>query len=203
MVKLSKRDIEIIAVAIGAIDFYLEGALTKPVSRAFKAALAKAKPVATRGVMAGVSAAARSVPRIAGTAGMIAMRHPYIALGAVIYVAATNRNQVADLIRDGYDIVQPTVSTGLQTLADLDAPIVGTRRPAFTKKVQSNFNKAVSKGMKIVKGSTSYGKKGTISNAKKAFSVVTKVASAASKKATKPKAGIRRKIFTGIMGLFK
>lgn len=45
------------------------------------------------------------------------------------------------------------------------------------KKRRTQFNKAVSEGMKAVKKSTSYGKKGTINNAKKAFTQVTKVAS--------------------------
>ena len=95
------------------------------------------------------------------------------------------------------------VQQGLQTLADLDAPIVGVRTPKFTKKTQTKFNKAVSKGMSIVKQSTSYGPKGKINNAKKAFSAVTKVASAASKKKKAPKKGITRKIYLGVMGLFK
>jgi len=45
------------------------------------------------------------------------------------------------------------------------------------KKAKSKFNKAVSAGMKAVRASKSYGKKGTINNAKRAFSAVTKVAS--------------------------
>jgi len=57
--------------------------------------------------------------------------------------------------------------------------------------------------MFIVKQSTSYGKKGTINNAKKAFAAVTKVASAASKKKKTPKSGITRKIYLGVKGLFR
>ena len=49
------------------------------------------------------------------------------------------------------------------------------------KKAKSKFNKAVSAGMKAVKSSKSYGKKGTINNAKRAFSAVTKVASKINK----------------------
>ena len=45
------------------------------------------------------------------------------------------------------------------------------------KRTRSKFNKAVSAGMKAVRASSSYGKKGTINNAKRAFSAVTKVAS--------------------------
>lgn len=217
MVKLSKRDLQIIVGIAGVADFLAEGRFSAPVARAMKkAAVAAASKallnpgqIPTNRALAGAigRGVVQQVPRMAGTVarvgGTIAMRHPYIAAGAVIYVAAKNRDQIADLIREGYDVVQPTVSEGLQTLADLDAPIVGTRRPAFTKKTQSKFNKAVSKGMKIVKASTSYGKKGTINNAKKAFSAVTKVASAASKKKKAPKKGITRKIYLGVKGLFK
>ena len=58
-------------------------------------------------------------------------------------------------------------------------PFTGIKRP--TRKRLSKFNKAVKAGMKAVKNSKSYGKKGTINNAKKAFSAVTKVASKVNK----------------------
>ena len=70
--------------------------------------------------------------------------------------------------------------------------------PSRPKKVRSKFNAAVKKGMEIVKGSTSYGKKGTINNAKKAFSAVTKAASAVNKGRKAPKSGIRRKLHTAM-----
>ena len=53
--------------------------------------------------------------------------------------------------------------------------------PKAKKRTKSRFNKMVSSGMKTVKASSSYGKRGTISNSKRAFSVVTKAASAVSK----------------------
>ena len=73
--------------------------------------------------------------------------------------------------------------------------------PAVRKRAVSKFNKAVSKGMKTVKSSTSYGKRGTISNAKKAFTLVTKIASAKKKKKKAPKTGIRRKVWTAMKGI--
>ena len=76
-----------------------------------------------------------------------------------------------------------------QALTDLQIGAVKTK--ARTK---SKFNKAVSSGMKAVKASTSYGKKGTISNAKKAFTAVTKTASAINKGGKVAKTGIKRKI---------
>ena len=73
--------------------------------------------------------------------------------------------------------------------------------PRLKKRAVSKFNKAVSKGMKIVRGSTSYGKKGTINNAKRAFSAVTKVVSLKKRKKKAPKRGIRAKIYHGIKGI--
>ena len=207
MVKLSKRDLQIIAGVIGAADFYYEGALTAPLSRAIKKALGRAKPVATRGAIAGAraigSTAVRGVGTVAAVGRTVAMRHPYIAAGAVIYVAAKNREQIADLIREGYDVVSDELAQhpmGFKTPSSSIIPEVFLSRP---KKRMTDFNKAVKKGMSIVKGSTSYGKKGTINNAKKAFAAVTKVASAASKKKKAAKKGIQRKIYLGIKGLFK
>ena len=71
------------------------------------------------------------------------------------------------------------------------------------KKTKSKFNKAVSAGMKAVKNSTSYGKKGTINNSKKAFSAVTKTASKINKGGKVAKKGIQRKIGLAIRGILK
>lgn len=64
------------------------------------------------------------------------------------------------------------------------------------KKAMSKFNQAVKKGMAIVKASPSYGKKGVISNAKKAFTAVTKTVSKANRGQKKPKSGVLRKVYT-------
>jgi len=61
----------------------------------------------------------------------------------------------------------------LSAIADLNAPIVGVRRSP----VKSAYNKAVSKGMKALKSSTSYGKKGVLSTPKKAFGFVARTVS--------------------------
>jgi len=196
MVKLSRRDLEIIAVALGGIDFYLEGALTAPVSRALKTAFGKARPVATR-------QAAAFVPRALGTARFVAMRHPYIAAAVITYEVVKNREQIAQLAREGWEIIEPAVQPVSQFLqeevftpeAAVRAREVGTIGSPFRARRPSSFNKAVSAGMKVVKKSTSYGKKGTISPAKKAFSVVVKLASAKLKKKKAPKSGIRRRIW--------
>jgi hypothetical protein len=66
--------------------------------------------------------------------------------------------------------------------------------PSKRKKAMTKFNKAVKEGMKIVKSSSSYGKKGTISNSKKAFSAVTKAVSKARKGGKTPVKGVLRKV---------
>ena len=74
---------------------------------------------------------------------------------------------------------------------------------AGRKKVKSKFNKAISAGMKAVRNSSSYGKKGTINNSKKAFSAVTKTASKINKGGKVAKKGITRKIGLAIKGILK
>jgi len=204
MVKFTKRDLGIIAGLAGAADFLAEGKFSAPVARALKTAFRRAAPVVARST-------GSTAVRLAGTAlavgKTIAMRHPVLTAGAVVYYTYQNREELGDLIEQGYEILQPKVpmiQERLQTAFDATPIGVGIKvGKAIRKKATTPFNKAVSKGMKIVKGSTSYGKKGTINNAKKAFSAVTKVASAASKKKKTPKSGITRKIYLGVKGLFK
>ncbi len=74
---------------------------------------------------------------------------------------------------------------------------------AARKKAKSKFNKAVSAGMKVAKASTSYGAKGKLNNAKKAFTAVTKEASRINKGAKVAKSGIRRKIGLAVKRVLK
>ena len=74
--------------------------------------------------------------------------------------------------------------------AAIETALVPTRR----KKAMSKFNKAVKEGMKIIRSSTSYGKKGDINNSKKAFSAVTKTVSKQRKGGKLPKKGVLRSV---------
>ena len=74
--------------------------------------------------------------------------------------------------------------------AAIETALVPSRR----KKAMTKFNKAVKEGMKIVRSSNSYGKKGTISNSKKAFAAVTKSVSKARKGGKLAKKGVLRKV---------
>ena len=73
--------------------------------------------------------------------------------------------------------------------------------PSKRKKAMTKFNKAVKEGMKIVRSSSSYGKKGTITNSKKAFSAVTKAVSKARKGGKLPKKGVLRKVQSKAKGI--
>lgn len=217
MVKFTERDVAIIAGLAGVADFLTEGRFSAPVARAFKRVFSRAAPPA-----------ARTIPRLAGTAARvgktIALRHPVLTAGAVVYYAYKNRDEIGDLVEQGYEVVQDVQASGafsptrimqareefiasrpeeFQTLPFTDIKI--QKRPGdisrlfpVVKRKPSSFNKAVSRGMNAIKKSTSYGKRGVINNAKKAFSLVTKVASAKKKKRKAPKSGIRRKVWNAI-----
>ncbi len=106
-------------------------------------------------------ATARAAPAIGRGAVALARRNPYVATGAALLAA-----ERAGLLDPVLDPVEEFVEE------EVVIPIQKSGR-----KTRSKFNKAVSSGMKAVRASTSYGKKGKINNAKKAFSAVTKVAS--------------------------
>jgi hypothetical protein len=102
-------------------------------------------------------------------------------------------NQIADILRIPRAITPAPLPLGLGI----------TQTAKKLKKGKSKFNKAVSAGMKAVKQSTSYGKKGTVNNAKKAFTAVTKEASRINKGAKVAKSGIKRKIGLAIKKVLK
>jgi len=206
MVKFTERDLTIVAGLAGAADFYTEGKFSAPVARALKKAFGRAAPVAARG-------AASFVPRALGTARFVAMRHPYIAAAVITYEVVKNREQIAQLAREGWQVIQPAVEPVSQFMQEQvftpEAAVKARARgtiglPSFVtppRRRPSKFNLAVKAGMRVVKKSTSYGKKGTISPAKKVFSVVVKLASAKLKKKKAPKSGIRRRIWNAMKGL--
>ena len=153
--------------AIIGIDILAPGT-TRAAARTAVRLAARATPVAARGV--GSLAAAN--PFLAGTAlGFGALQTDP---GQQLLAAAEERGRQDRLRLERF--VQDTLAT--------------TKFKAKRKK--SSFNAAVSAGMKAVKASTFQGKKGTLSNARKTFSMVTKVASNLLKGKKAPKSGARR-----------
>jgi len=179
MVKMTEKQQRDLLIAAGLADFATRGKITAVGYDALKAAVSRGG----RALFAGSRRAApslgrlagRSALRLAGTAGTIAMRHPVLTAGAIIYV---NREQAAELLREGYDVVSGGISRGFEELDPREDQFQGLDvGPAPTKKKVSKYNKAVAAGMKAAKASVSYGKKGTLSNPKKAFAAVNRTAS--------------------------
>ena len=210
----SERELAGILIAHGIVDFITGGKLTKTERNVIWKLVKKLGPpaVTTTGRIAGTAAMAalRAAPALASTARFITMRHPYVAAAVVTYETIKHREQIAQLAREGWEVVQPVA----QQIYDVAEPsgvydiTPGARRPfvaaavkKLTKKRPSKFNAAIKAGMSAVKKSTSYGGKGKIKPATRVFSMVTKLASAKKRKKKAPISGIRRKIWNAMKGL--
>ena len=139
----------------------------------------------------------------AGTAiaGPVARMSPQLALADLII-----RQEESIPFRVGEEFVEQAerLASGVERRARSEGlPIAGRPAVAPRRKKVSKFSKAVSAGMKTVKASTSYGKKGTINNAKRAFTAVTKTASKINKGGKVAKSGITRKIGLAVKRILK
>jgi len=210
MVLLSEKQQRDLLILAGLGDFIVGGKFTAAAKRGVIAVLKKGLPIAARGAV-GVA------PRALGTVGIVAMRHPVATGLAVAYVGYTQRDKIQALLEQGYEIIEERLPTpslppspGIPGVEDIIidgglarrpvSEFLGPRLPGLLKRRRrpSSFNKAVSAGMRVVKKSTSYGGKGVIKPAKKAFSVVVKLASARKKKKKAPKSGLRRRIWNAM-----
>jgi len=211
--QFTKKELEIMVTALAAdagLDFLTGGKLNKYKRKAAIAVYRSVvRPVATRAAIP----AAVSVGRTALGASRLLMTNPYVLGATAIYVGYQERERIKQLLDQGYEIVEervaPPVQRGISEVMQITEPgraelLAGIgARPITTRLTRrpSAFNKAVKAGMAVVKKSTSYGKKGTIRPAKKAFSVVVKLAAAKKKKKKAPKSGIRRRIWNAMKGL--
>ena len=145
MVKLTKRDLAIIGGLAGVADFLAEGRLSAPLSRALKrAAIAAGKrAIFTAPAAARVSAA--TLPRIGMTAlkvgKTIALRHPILTAGAIAYYTIKNRDEIEDIIREGYEVVSDVELPGAQRRRDFAADPIG-----FVQDVRSEMTPGVGPG---------------------------------------------------------
>ena len=160
------------------------------------------------GALLGLELATPGMTRAAAKAslGVVARLAP-VAGRAAIGVAAANPALtgvglgLGALQTDpGQELLAAAAERGRQDRLRLERFVQDTLAvaPIKAKKKISSFNKAVSKGMKAVKASTSYGRKGVISNGKKAFSLVTKTVSSKKQGKKAPKKGIKAKIWRAI-----
>jgi len=162
-----------------AIDIATFGRLSALKGRALQAAYRTVSPLMAPSLTAAARGAATTSLRLGGTAarvaGTVAMRHPYIAAGTVLYIAVTNREAISNMIREGWEVVEG-VEMGMPTQTNLRAidPIGTAKR---VKRKTSKFNKAISVGMKAIKRSKFLGKSGKFTSSKKAFGTVTRTVS--------------------------
>ena len=147
--------------------------------------------IATAGAAGGAVLARSPAVRASALAGARAVSPYALAVDALV------REEESLLGRGAMGLASSarSLAEGVERQARADDMVFRTPPPLVVKKrPKSKFNKAVSAGMKTIKASTSYGKKGTINNAKKALSAVTKTASAIKKGKKLAKSGIKRKI---------
>ena len=123
-----------------------------------------------KGITLGAIGARRAAPPVARGIGSLVRRNPAIFAGLTLAEAYR-----MGLLDEPIEATQEFIGEGVEAIQATAAP------KAVRARRKTKFNRAVSAGMKAVKASTSYGKKGTINNAKRAFSAVTKVASKVNK----------------------
>jgi hypothetical protein len=131
--------------------------------------------------------AVRAIGPLATRAAPAALAYSPVATGAALGLGALQTQpgqQLLDLAEERGRMDRIRFE---QALTDLT---VGVKKRKV--KTSSKFNKMVGAGMKKLKDTTSYGKKGVINAPKKAFKVVVTAASAVNRGKKLPKSGIKR-----------
>jgi hypothetical protein len=145
---------------------------------------------------AAVRALARATPPAAAATSRFAMANPYVAGTAL--GGAVLASPVGDLLLEEAEERGRRSRLATERLIQDYTTPRSQQREQLAKKIvrkASPFNKAIKAGMAAVKKSKSFGKPGTISNAKRAFATVTKTVSGLKKGRKPPKKGIRKAIY--------
>ena len=178
---VTKRDLEV-AIAAYGLGRILPAGSTRAAVRAVIPQLVRAGKVIapTAGRTAATLAAANPVSTGLGL-GLAATQTPS---GQALLDAAAERGRMdrvrAQQLLDEFIFTQ--VTQPAQQAADIfESPTIRAQVKRSAKKKVSKYAKAVKAGMAAVKSSKFNGKKGKISNAKKTFATVNRVASAVNK----------------------
>jgi hypothetical protein len=182
--QFTKRELEIMVGALAldkGIDFLTGGALNKWSRKQAVSIVTKVLPAALRVAAVPAASIARSALPL--------VTNPYIA-GTALGLGALQT-------QPGQQLLDAAAQSGADTRRSLDMALFNIQAlgEEKVKRTKSKFNKAVSKGMKVAKASTSYGIKGVISTPRKAFAAVVSVASGIKRKRKAPKSGIKRKMW--------
>jgi len=144
------------------IDLVRSGASRRAVMKAVESALTRVAPA--------VVAPKPVAPAPVGFLGPAsAITGATLTAGSAMDQAVADAQTTPNVMVPIPGLINPLV----RDMPTIELPV--TRR-AVSRKL-TKYNQAVKAGMKAVRSSTSYGKKGTINNAKKAFAQVNKVAS--------------------------
>ena len=181
--QFTKRELEIMVSAFAidkGLDFLTGGKLNKYSRKAAIKIVKTTLPVALRaGGSVGVSAARAAIPLAT---------NPYLA-GTALGLGALQTQPGQQLLEMAEDRGRMDRIRFEQALTDLEVGVGKVK-----SRTKSKFNKFVSAGMKSVKASATYGKKGVINAPKKAFKAVVSAASAVNKGKKMPKSGLKRKL---------
>ena len=178
-------------IAKEVADHLLSGRITKAQASFFRSFVRVASRAVSSGLARAPGTALGLAARAAGAARFVTLRHPYTAIGASLVVAAYERDKIADLLSQGYELVQTPVAVGDpgQFGAVRPGPIMATIPTKTLKRAVSKANRAVKHGMALLKAGTKAqtgSKPGTL--AKGAFKIATKAAGLANPK-TKSRIG--------------
>ena len=181
--QFTKRELEIMVSALAldkGLDFLTGGRLNKISRKAAVQVVKKVLPAALRVAAVPAASIARSALPLA--------YNPYIA-GTALGLGALQTEP-------GQDLLAAAAESGRDTRRSLDMALFNIQAlgEEKVKRTKSKFNTMVSKGMKSVKASTTYGKKGIINAPKNAFKAVVAAASAVTKGKKPPKSGLKRKL---------
>jgi hypothetical protein len=181
--QFTKRELEIMVSAFAldkGLDFLTGGKINKWGRKAAIKIVKTTLPVALRaGGSVGVSAARAAIPLAT---------NPYLA-GTALGLGALQTQPGQQLLEMAEDRGRMDRIRFEQALTDLEVGVGKVK-----SRTKSKFNKFVSAGMKSIKASTTYGKKGVINAPKKAFKAVVSAASAVNKGKKMPKSGLKRKL---------
>jgi hypothetical protein len=181
--QFTKRELEIMVSALAldkGLDFLSGGKLNKYGRKAAIKIVKTTLPIALRvGGSVGVSTARAALPLVT---------NPYLA-GTALGLGALQTQPGQELLEAAGERGRMDRIRFEQALTDLEVGVGKVK-----SRTKSKFNKFVSAGMKSVKASATYGKKGVINAPKKAFKAVVSAASAVNKGKKMPKSGLKRKL---------
>ena len=171
--------------------------------KALGKAAVKLSPYVVRGAAVGAPIVGRTAATLAAanpvSTGLgLGLGFTQTPAGQELLESAAERGRQDRMALEQYIDNKITQATTIAT-----SPMIRSAAKSSLKRKVSKYNRAVKAGMAVVRKSSSYGKKGTINNAKKAFSAVNKVTSAVNKGKKVATKGIRGVAARAIRGILK